>query len=365
MSELSGRLLAVPCWWRRLVENHPGVPTVFSLAGLAVLVVLLAPGSKLSAAFQSGIPISDGAAHASVQGMLGALRENYHELIPLQLRTWVWQLYTNPILYTVVPFLLLLEVLFPCNPKQGLVGRGFVQDAVWFVTSLPLNAMVLGTAYGFLKGYYAKHLDFLTIKSAVAWPVALQLTAGFLVIDFLGWFHHFVRHKIYPLWIFHAVHHSQRELNLFTDNRVHVVEGLVTAVISFIPLMMFQVSALYGAALIGVIIPLYTRFLHANLKIDLGVLGYLLASPQFHRVHHSLEPEHRDRNFGVVLSVWDRLFGTACRSNTVYPDTGIDDPAFPLEHEFPSRSVPANWAHQMVYPFTQLFRMILTGRLRR
>jgi sterol desaturase/sphingolipid hydroxylase (fatty acid hydroxylase superfamily) len=100
---------------------------------------------------------------------------------------------------------------------------------------------------------------------------------------------------------------------------------------------------------------IHNRFIHANLKINLGWLGWLLASPQFHRVHHSADPAHRDKNFGRTLSIFDHVFRTAYPSRHVYPETGIADMRYPDEHKVRLRQLPGNWFTQTVYPFAQLF----------
>jgi sterol desaturase/sphingolipid hydroxylase (fatty acid hydroxylase superfamily) len=131
------------------------------------------------------------------------------------------------VLYFVVPFFLLLEYLFPCNPFQQLFGKGFLQDAVWFAAAAPTTILFLGAVNEFFHGLYDKHLAFLTIRSAAAWSTYLQIIAAISVVEFLWWMSHLVRHKLPTLWLFHAVHHSQKELNVFTEDRVHVVDTRV------------------------------------------------------------------------------------------------------------------------------------------
>ena len=98
----------------------------------------------------------------------------------------------------------------------------------------------------------------------------------------------------------------------------------------------------------------HTRFCHANVRTNLGVLRWVLVTPQSHRVHHSLDPAHRDKNFGVTFSLWDHLFGTQHRDYDVYPECGIDDHDFPFEQE--GRGPLAAIAAQLVYPFARLAR---------
>jgi sterol desaturase/sphingolipid hydroxylase (fatty acid hydroxylase superfamily) len=101
---------------------------------------------------------------------------------------------------------------------------------------------------------------------------------------------------------------------------------------------------------------IHDRFVHANVKVNLGWLGWVFVSPQFHRVHHSKDPEHLDTNFGAFLSIFDHLFGTAHPSRSVYPETGIDDGQFPLEDRVSGLQLPLNWLRQTAYPFRQLLK---------
>lgn len=127
---------------------------------------------------------------------------------------------------------------------------------------------------------------------------------------------------------------------------------------------MFQVDVLSTVAVISVLRGILQRFIHCNIQFDFGGLGYVLVSPQFRRVHHSKEAHHRGKNFGVLLSVWDHLFGTAYRVTTEYPATGISDAAFPRENQ--ARNAWLLWTvgRQILYPFVQLLREAKNGRLR-
>lgn len=99
----------------------------------------------------------------------------------------------------------------------------------------------------------------------------------------------------------------------------------------------------------------YSHIYHGNIRTNLGPLRYVLVTPQSHRVHHSIQPLHRDTNFGSIFSFWDRLFGTQYRGYDEYPETGIDDEAFP--HETRTRlATLVGPLIQMAYPFRELQR---------
>ncbi|MEI9912518.1 MAG: sterol desaturase family protein [Bacteroidota bacterium] len=87
------------------------------------------------------------------------------------------------------------------------------------------------------------------------------------------WCNHFIRHKIHTLWLFHAIHHSQEELNVFTDDRGHFIDELVGSLFTFIPFFVFQVSDVYAIMVIGIYMPIHNRFIHTNIKINLAGLA--------------------------------------------------------------------------------------------
>lgn len=357
----------LPNWWLRFTESHPAVPNIIAVTGLASILFLLAPTTAIVDKSGHGHLVDSLAVVFKSEPLIEQatnLRAAYHSWVPAEFRDWAFQLYGNLALYFIVPFILLLEYLFPCNPSQPLIGRAFLQDAIWFAASEPTNILVLGAVSHFLHSLYDDHLTFLTISSVTAWPAYLQVISALLLGEFLHWFSHVTRHKVSTLWLFHEVHHSQKEMNLFTEDRNHVVDKLVVSLLKFVPFYIFQVPDLYAVAVIGLYISIHSRFVHANVKIDLGWLGWLLASPQFHRVHHSTDPAHLDKNFGGVLSIFDHLFGTAYPSRDIYPETGITDARFPTEDKIRGSQLPINWLIQTIYPFVQLFERLTSRRLR-
>jgi sterol desaturase/sphingolipid hydroxylase (fatty acid hydroxylase superfamily) len=155
-------------------------------------------------------------------------------------------------------------------------------------------------------------------------------------------------------------------MNLFTDLRVHPIERLIETGVAFIPFLSLRsdiaLASLAGWHLFGI---WYARFYHSNIKSNLGMLRYILVTPQSHRIHHSLKMEHRDKNFGAIFSIWDHLFGTQYRVYDEYPATGLNDPAFPYETELGwHRTTDTLW-HQLVYPFQLAFRSAIGLTARR
>jgi sterol desaturase/sphingolipid hydroxylase (fatty acid hydroxylase superfamily) len=278
----------------------------------------------------------------------------YHDWVSNDLRQFIWPLFSNPGLYLVAPFLWLLEYLFPVRPRQPLIGKALLQDVVWLALRLPTDVLFVNGAIHLVRDFYETHLAFLTVRSLMDWPGYLQVVASLLIGEFFFWLSHFVRHKIHSFWVFHAVHHSQQELNMATEDRNHFADRLISNLLMIVPLLIFQVGNLKTVGLIVLYRSIHNRFIHSNIKLNLGWLGWILASPQFHRVHHSMEPAHVDKNFGGLFSFFDYLFGTAYPSRDVYPDTGIADERFSNETQGREGRLLTNWVRQTIYPFADL-----------
>lgn len=259
----------------------------------------------------------------------------------------------DPSLYVVLAFLLTLERLFPARPQQKIFSVGLVQDLFWFIMHGFLTVVVISLVMQGLRELYQDHLSMMSIKAIQSWSLGAKIVLVLLVNDFLDWFHHVIRHKVWVFWCFHTVHHSQPEMNLFTDDRVHLMDAIIANCLVCIPIFMFAVDAPMAVSF-ALLLKWYPKLYHANIKADLGLLQYVLVSPQFHRIHHSIEPEHRDRNFGVIFSFWDRLFGTLYRGDGGYPATGIADPDFPLERRATGLAVIRRYAAQFLYPFATI-----------
>lgn len=276
------------------------------------------------------------------------------------LHLWLQLCYTHTLfdkcLLIGIPILLALEWWFPAESRERFFSVGLAHDSVWFLLEGILRVGLVTIYVDWLCRVYDAYCGRFTLHALATFPAWARLAAAFALSDFLGWLHHFVRHKVPLLWHFHAVHHSQRELNQFTDLRYHVVDYVLSQPIVVFPFKFLAIDAptvtLFVLAQIW-----YTRFYHSNVRTNLGWLRFLLVTPQSHRVHHSRDPRHFDTNFGVHTCLWDRLFGTQFHGANEYPATGIDDPEFPLETKLHGMSLIATPMRQLVYPFVALWRI--------
>src|SRR4030095_5309383 len=263
----------------------------------------------------------------------------------------------SPWFYLGIFCLFIAERLIPARSRQGVFSHGMLQDVVWFLANtIPMSTLVFFYA-AFLQSVYKHYLGFLTIDAVASWPEWSRIVMVVLLGDFLGWFHHLIRHKVEVFWYFHTIHHSQRQLNMFTDHRVHIAEFLIAATLVLVPSQMFQLSTV-SLGYFLIFIRWYTRIYHANLKTNFGPLKYILVTPQSHRIHHSIELRHFDKNFGTLFTFWDRMFGTLYPNYDQYPDTGVNDDRFPLDAGATRfRRLATYWA-QTVYPFRRIYERV-------
>ncbi|NEN94393.1 MAG: sterol desaturase family protein [Moorea sp. SIO3I7] len=257
----------------------------------------------------------------------------------------------NPWFYGIVSMILLIEIWLPAR-QQARLSVGFCQDSLWLLGDLVETILFLKPCISVLYAL-SNRVGFPIFDSATILPPPIMLVLGFLLSDFLIWFGHILRHHIPAFWYFHAVHHSQTELNLLSGLRFHIVDKAIAYIIVALPMIALGISA-PSIILFKVLQKWYLRIYHANLKLNYGWLKHIMITPQSHRIHHSIEAQHRDRNFGSILIIWDYLFGTQYCQYDEYPATGIDDPNFPLESSRQPHHLLINFIHQNLYPFQQL-----------
>lgn len=137
----------------------------------------------------------------------------------------------------------------------------------------------------------------------------LSWIALFIGVEFFYYWFHRASHRVRWLWATHAVHHSATKFNLSAAVRLGWTGQLTGAFIFFLPLAWvgFHPAAIGGVMALGL---LYQFFLHTATDVHLGPLEWVLNSPRHHRVHHASNDGCLDKNYGSVLIIFDRLFGT-------------------------------------------------------
>lgn len=156
-----------------------------------------------------------------------------------------------------------------------------------------------------------------------SWQLLGISVFAFVLDDFLRFSHHVLMHKIPLLWSLHRVHHSATTLTPITLYRLHPLEsamatvrnslslGISTGVFIYFFQGEFSLISLFGVNLWGMIFNLLGANLrHSHIPLSFGIFERIFISPKQHQIHHSLRPEHYDKNYGVSLSIWDALMGS-------------------------------------------------------
>lgn len=151
-----------------------------------------------------------------------------------------------------------------------------------------------------------------------------------LVFDLVDYFYHRAQHRYSWLWALHSLHHSQRQMTLWSDNRNHLLDDMLRDVVIVLVSQLICVPPAQFVAVVA-ITQLTESLSHANLRAGFGRLGArLVVGPRFHRQHHSIAYDASSPgpaggyNFAALFPVWDMLFGTA-RFDGDYGPTGIHD----------------------------------------
>jgi sterol desaturase/sphingolipid hydroxylase (fatty acid hydroxylase superfamily) len=151
-----------------------------------------------------------------------------------------------------------------------------------------------------------------------AWPIgdtALSFLAGFLVLDLMRYAVHRCEHAVPFLWRFHALHHSDPDVDVTTSVRHHPIEYVLASAVYWLAMIVLNVPPVvvlaHGLAVFGT-----AAVQHGNIRLPERSERWLqpvLVTVDMHRIHHSIEFSRANWNYGAVLSIWDRLFGTLTR----------------------------------------------------
>jgi sterol desaturase/sphingolipid hydroxylase (fatty acid hydroxylase superfamily) len=197
-------------------------------------------------------------------------------------------------------------------------------NLVLLVSTILINAIFGLVAAGVFIWVDAHQIGLLHL---VELPLWLELVLGIMLLDFIAQFGvHYLLHKYGVLWRFHMVHHSDTQLDVTSGTRHHPgdyifreVFSLIAVVIGGLPFAFYLVYR--------IITVLFTYWTHANIDLPTGLdklLSYVIVTPRMHKFHHHFERPWTDSNFGNILSIWDRLFGTYVNADVSKVQYGLD-----------------------------------------
>jgi sterol desaturase/sphingolipid hydroxylase (fatty acid hydroxylase superfamily) len=143
-------------------------------------------------------------------------------------------------------------------------------------------------------------------------PVWFAVFASVVIMDFVIYLQHIMVHAVPILWRLHRVHHADLDYDVTTGSRFHTIEIILSMLIKFATIVLLG-PPIVAVIIFEVVLNAMAMFNHGNVglpeKLD-KVLRLFIVTPDMHRVHHSVEDDEANSNFGFNLSWWDRLFGT-------------------------------------------------------
>lgn len=270
--------------------------------------------------------------------------------------------YTYPIALVFISlFVAFLEWRFPRRPEQ----KQLRETLGWDILHLIFNGHFLGVMlFGISTIYILPHLDAWLVQvglkdvvyrnAASSWPIWVQIIVALVVMDFMQWGIHNLLHRVPFLWRFHQIHHSVKdgEMDWVVAFRFQWTEVVVYKTLQYLPLAYFGfgTEAVMFHAIFGTLIG---HLNHANLDWDYGPLRYVLNNPKMHLWHHDYDADEKTTvNFGIVLSCWDWIFGTARVPDHPPRQLGFDG----------VEEVPRDFFRQEVWPLNTLLPTSKTGQ---
>ncbi len=143
-------------------------------------------------------------------------------------------------------------------------------------------------------------------------PVAISILIAVIVMDFIIYLQHIMMHAVPLFWRLHQVHHADLDYDVTTGSRFHPIEIILSMLIKFAAIIILGVPVV-AIIIFEVILNAMAMFNHGNIglpnKLD-RLLRWFIVTPDMHRIHHSIEVNETNSNFGFNLACWDRWFGT-------------------------------------------------------
>lgn len=183
----------------------------------------------------------------------------------------------------------------------------------------------------------------ITLSAALAYPLSLlinragigpilppvQTWAGWFAIplallyyDLLRYWEHRFEHRFF--WRVHAIHHSVREISAL-NAWGHPLQAIPMMMLITLPFSLLNFDGAGVPLAVGALEAFLIYFIHSPVDAGFGPVRHVIVTHNYHRIHHSLEPAHFDKNFAIIFPIWDRLFGTKFDPKDEWPDVGIGD----------------------------------------
>lgn len=234
-----------------------------------------------------------------------------------------------------------MERLFPKNPAQRTLRKGWTTDMKYFLFShLGVQLISFFTVIP-AQHFFAWLINADFQRAIAAQPVWLQFIEILMVVDFTTYWMHRSMHEVPALWKIHAVHHSTEQMDWLASSRIHFLEIVANRLLGYLPIFIlgFSPAAVYAYL---VFVSFHAIFIHANVRFRFPVLRWIIATPEFHHWHHTSQDEGVDINYAGFLPVYDVIFGTK------YLPAHL-----PEKYSTRGKPLPPGFVEQFMYPFRQ------------
>lgn len=234
-----------------------------------------------------------------------------------------------------------MERLWPLR-EQAVFRKGWQIDLTYFFANHVGIQLLAFFSIIPVQLFFAWAVDNPVQRAVSSQPLWLQFIEILFAVDLVSYWSHRAFHRVPLLWRFHSIHHSIEQMDWLAGSRLHFVDVIATRLIGFLPIFLlgFSPGAVYGYL---IFVSFHAVYIHANVRHRWPFVRNVITTPEFHHWHHAAEPEAVDKNFAVLLSCIDRLFGTAYR-----PDR------WPSRYGVLEGKPPDDYLTQLTHPFRAL-----------
>lgn len=230
----------------------------------------------------------------------------------------------------VLVFLVPMLAVELVRPARRLHLGTVVFNLCYAPIYLTVSAAVLDPVARQISPWIPANMLGWSIRDASTEAVVALVLAYLMAFDFFYYWFHRLQHRWRWMWRFHRFHHADSNVSISSATRHHWMEEALRYFVMSMPLLLLFGSPERTFTWLGVLTGVLGLFIHWNVPIGLGKFSAVLVGPQYHRLHHSIEPHHYDKNFAVIFPFWDRLFGTQhLPQRGEFPVTGLTDAGGP------------------------------------
>lgn len=229
----------------------------------------------------------------------------------------------------LMAFFLLMEIL---RPGRALHWKNIAFNAIYAPLYLTFAMALLYPISSFLAPYAEHTLISFPQPGQSMYTLRLVVTAAIylFIFDFLYYWFHRAQHQFSAMWRMHMFHHSDVNVSMLTSVRHHWSEEAIRYFFMALPLSLIFGGAKNIPFWLQAFTGLAGLYVHWNMPWRLPALTNWIVTPWYHRIHHSIERKHYNKNFAVMFPIWDILFKTIHRpGKNEFPETGVENISSP------------------------------------